>query len=1585
MYSSWTSLQSYLLPESSTGSILRRFPEGTGKDVVGPVVRCLAQGLGVSGSEQPSRLITEHEVNWAMEVLCHGLYLPFTEHELVRDCVSVYCEWLTVLSSPKLSVPRAVVDSPGQFCPRILFHLYNVFVPRDKSGPDHVKRQVVLCHRVLRTVQSQAKESRGGVMTRDVWDSLLRVLLAVTDTLIAPPREKDSLGDQLSERVIAVLFEMWLLSCAAYFPVPSLWRTFRDMCGNWRHYEPLVVQWNRVNFALTARLVKLLYGRRELYLELSADDQDAFNELTRDYVQPLGRDCLVQCWFRFLHALGNPADLCCVALICGTPKFKHYALTSSQVIEPSQHECLLQLPKIFLRAVKGVSTLVEALLDAGAAAAQHQLASMAASQLPQQHSTLPPQRRVNVWQSTEPSVASSFHGTGGGGSSTAAAGIAGLLPGSGGSHDRPSCNSLLHVFGAWLFDAAVGSAPLRHTSGSTSSKRKPAGSLLQPPRSSPDTQLAATDHDGSPSAPTDLSFSLGRAEACGVLCRIVRSLRTGETIEPVYLARFYLVLYEALEVPAHSPAANADVLTYCLCNMDGLLCLDLTGVNALLPRLVAALEAVLPGASGSSSQAAAAYPFRVHEHVTGTDLRRSACRLLLAVLCLPLHYDSLEIVDLLSGRPVCTYASLRQRLAQLTFGALKVEADAVCTTALLAGAALLVQDTASYECRDEHDGLVTAAGSGAGGVVDDDAASSTGTVPTATAASAGGSSILGGSGSSHGGSEVSSNFGSEVVPPAGTDDAPSLPPPVHPPPSLPGVAAAATAALLVTSAPMDDVTATAEGLFSAATTVITARLNAQWKLDLSLTLSALEVLTSLSKTRLGAPCAQVCGRVVRSLCDLIVYLCSRPPKNQLRDLHSVIVAALLCLCSWLTEHPEVLQRRDCLHWALEVVELGISGRKSLLPAAAGSAAAAAPGASSVPPPAVTAELKGDKAHMPVSQRVKDAAEVVLESIMDQADAFPCPCGADSLYSTVSERLLLRDELSGGFKYFALGSLVVVGILEDYSERIGAELPRVTVVVRGPFGRQAWCVQPKLQSTAGSTGPAAAAPSSALPAVVVGRPQPLRNPGVSHTVKQRYFPPAAADALASARVESCLPTMEHVIADSRDASEHMTLLLRAQSAFERKMAGKPAAAAADVCAKRPEQHQCDAATAVVGSDGGECRPTPPSKTLQAARMVLSQLGFLSTDALSSSSGGGSGHLAGLSTRSKPSFIGDLEQLDRMPNRTHDTAFVYYVRSGQRSAKDILANVRSKRHVDVGFLEFLGSLGWPVCVDRHSGWTGVAKTSWKAADATPVAADAPLAGAKGERIPSDTGGSAYDGRRWLLYWADCRSEVAFIVPSSELGGDSAVDLQVKAAAGGDGGPLPRSGSGVFKNAAAVSSAAAGAAAAYGDLRVAIVWLERFEDHETFPLSELLLPPEHAQAAATGAAATAPPPPAVTRFAKATQGAAAAAHTAAAPVRDCLVIYVHALRSGLMRVHLRNGLSSGSSVSASLPLADSMVVSQRALGALVRQAVINAGNRRRLECDLSQVPHNRRNAKIQEIVTKYRTQQSEHELLAELFSSA
>ena len=81
-------------------------------------------------------------------------------------------------------------------------------------------------------MQELAQQSQ--TMERETWDSLLSFLLAINDALLAPPAVKDDVGDQLCERVLGVLYEIWLIACVKSFPGPTLWKTFQV----WLYQKP---------------------------------------------------------------------------------------------------------------------------------------------------------------------------------------------------------------------------------------------------------------------------------------------------------------------------------------------------------------------------------------------------------------------------------------------------------------------------------------------------------------------------------------------------------------------------------------------------------------------------------------------------------------------------------------------------------------------------------------------------------------------------------------------------------------------------------------------------------------------------------------------------------------------------------------------------------------------------------------------------------------------------------------------------------------------------------------------------------------------------------------------------------------------------------------------------------------------------------------------------------------------------------------------------------------------------------------------------------------------------------------------------
>lgn len=78
--------------------------------------------------------------------------------------------------------------------------------------------------------------------------------------------------------------------------------------------------------------------------------------------QGMTNDCIAQTWYRFLRIIGSPIELCSPAQISNTPHFMQHCLLKEVGMEAHQHPCLMHLPQIFLKAIKGISSQVDAFL-----------------------------------------------------------------------------------------------------------------------------------------------------------------------------------------------------------------------------------------------------------------------------------------------------------------------------------------------------------------------------------------------------------------------------------------------------------------------------------------------------------------------------------------------------------------------------------------------------------------------------------------------------------------------------------------------------------------------------------------------------------------------------------------------------------------------------------------------------------------------------------------------------------------------------------------------------------------------------------------------------------------------------------------------------------------------------------------------------------------------------------------------------------------------------------------------------------------------------------------------------------------------
>ncbi|XP_031783489.1 ral GTPase-activating protein subunit beta isoform X7 [Nasonia vitripennis] len=1483
MYSEWASL-SILIQQGSedSQSVLEKFAPGVGREVTLSIVRQLATNLGIAQAAEPSPLNTDKEVRWCMEVICFGLSLPLTEHDTVRDCVNVYCEWLSALyTSPKISVPKPIADDPNYYARKIIGHFHNLFVPRKGEvwpflyqdlGADTINKQAVLCHRVLRTLQQVARISAN--LERETWESLLLFLIGINDALLAPPAIREDTGEQLCERVLGVLLEVWLVACERNFPSPPLWRTLRESCLRWRHRLSLIEQWNRVCLALTARLLHIMYGPMFPELKISEEDSQLVSST-------MSNEAVAQAWYRLLRTIGDPVDLCRPAVISQTQAFLRYAIASPNVVDPCQHPCLQQLPYIFLKAIKGIAGQVDAFLGIPKASLIGLTTSrvtstplMSTNSGPS--STSSTTSMVSLNQDARPPLASG----------------------------RPKCNSILHLFGEWLFEAAfIG------TDGWSQNLPQPNNAPKRPSSVLVDGPSSLQENIGE--VPPSLSidrYESGRAEAMGTLCRIFCAKKTGEEILPAYLARFYQAMNHGLKVNRFSDVRECgETLASILSNSADLFRLDLDGVQVLVPAVLSALEVVLPEKDLRLKSNA----------VSKVELRRSSIHLLLSMLSLPLHFQNLQIKEIPTASLInhekipITFAQLKPKLMNLLINALQVEVDPQNTHMLLGGLLLSVQDSAAAEEAEQV------------------------TQPDSTISN-----------------ESTTNLLSSVC----TSDTTSQ---ISISSDLRSLGDASDIAMLQEESISFD---SAHALFVRATYLVCHRLISSWKTDLNISLAALEMLSGLARTRIRETARKLtdaleCKRAVKWLCDYIAYQCWRPPPAHSKDLHSSIVAAFACLTTWLTAHPQLLQDKECLATVLEVVELGVSGSKS------------------VGKPGEPIKMKDEKELKPASMRVRDAADALLTIILEQVGYFPSVCGAESLSSLLDEVSLLRhcNSWPGGrqvpretaverFRYFVADNATMLALLEEPLGNDQDPQPTVTVLIRGPFGRHAWTMQlrhlPRHRSIVRS--------SNTNP----GRPLPLQETQPPTDYKPRFFPDNV-DKIPHCKVDESIPSLEAVMNENDLVkNEHQMLHQLLDYAIGSE-------------AKSNEEN----ANRVASAKMNECSPPKICHEFQTARLFLSHFGFLNLESNAANNDLSSAGSEGL-TALDPTIAGfanDLESLDHISARTCDTVHIFYVKSGQSTPEAILANVLNESNVSSNFLEFLNSLGWQVSVTSHAGWTGHVQTSWRSTSTSSVSANAHVVQPADEE---EHGGALYNGSRHVLYWADVSSEVAFVVPTwaanvttSETADNnfsepanvwfercvSTSAAQAFSNSHAVTGQTRAMSLDLEKQSANMASSAAAAPIepikpsrratkhsfpAQTDTKIMVVWLESLEDYAQFPIAGLL-PHTH-----TGLD-----------------------HSRTVQACDVHVIYLQALASGLMRIKLQGPTSR---MNLATPLIDGMVVSRRALGPLVRQTALNIGRRKRLDNDSYHPPHVRRRLRIQDMVQKYKRNLQQPELLTLLFNS-
>lgn len=1241
-----------------------------------------------------ARLDTDRDVNWLMEIIGYGLSMPFSltgEQDSVKDCCTIYCEWLAAALLPynehnedtkyqQLSklVPVPIKKEPNRYARKMLSHLYNVFLPRSPPGATlaakssnqkdeadailtAVSRQAVLCHRVLRTIESIA-HNRTNLMDDATWNHLLALLLSVNDKLLSPPTEPDDIGTQLQDRILGVLFDLMLLACSRSIPDSSLWRTFHEMCLNWRHRPALIEHWKRITLLLTKRIVSLPKNISNL-ANYTFDSTSSGNlSAIESSILSMNYESLSQTWYRFLNLLGNPAELSDPTLISRTDEFYH----ANSVLDPRHHPCLNILPQVFYSSMLGLRDFVESFLGSY----EHiDVSSRCQSQL--EHNQQVDRFRLNP--------------------------------------DRPKCNSLLHIFGDWLFSSALIGSDLYQdpessdalateagdTSGSmTSMTSSMTATEMEVPnpgyspafRRKQSNQSTTSSHASMSTADrrrnskqldssvlssrkitlesslTAESFEAGQAEAMSILCKIFISKSSLEDMAPAYLARFYLCLQHCLnfgigsDVRSSSGAIKRQLLASVLVNSTELLQKDLDGINLLIPAFIKAIELVFechekdapvqppPRQHSKASSGRQETNMNQSKHgMTSYDLRRACILTLVNLLAYPPHFKDLGIRSCLdNASPMTTFQSLQPRLMKLLFVALQTETDPTNMQILFGGLSLAIYDLESrqsYNCDDSK------------------------------------------SGKSRNEDTVHHDIKSEDHI-ADSDD----------------------------SSHSSFVLNSIEGFLTKSLHVTCYLLINTWRHDNSVSLAALEVLTSVA--RVSATSDYLDGsakslhstnnnvadmkaeymQTTRWVCDYISNQCSRPPPAHSRDMHSTIVAAYQCLAVWFYNHPSLLSDENCMSILMEVIELGVSGQKSKTVSINPAVGVATQ----------TIVSKGEKLLKPSSMRVREAAEALLNVCLVRT----CHDGIQNIAlcdTTLDENTLIQAfglnicksinkqaqnqsqvshtlEPYKSFKYFSDENSIIFSFLESYNHELSNQ-DYVICLMRTPFGKHCWrfdfnyCSgRSREMILANRTIGLMKRPFQQNSYTESGIPFTFHkghNRSIYFNKDARFFP-ENMDNLPSDDLDRPVTSLDDYVKGnaSRDLippqflgnSGKMSKIFSHQVLAEQKVVSEIAPS------RESGRRNCEEPMAISEFD--------------ASRILATHLG--------------------LKTRLQPivsddqklgSFVSSIKSLDNSQVRTCDLINIFYVRRNKTSLQEILDSTREDGAVNVNFLECLLKLGRP----------------------------------------------------------------------------------------------------------------------------------------------------------------------------------------------------------------------------------------------------------------------------------------------------
>jgi hypothetical protein len=1210
----------------------------------------------------------------------------------------------------------------------------------------------------------------------------------------------------MSSRIVATLFEIWLLACNKVFPSPSLWKTFQEFCSSWRHHISVVVEWNRVCFAITNRLIELTINNQQSissstnqtqwFLEqtnsLNLLQSNTFSASTRSNTIPsssssslslvsdtnasfdiqaiinqMSIETVIQTWFRFMHIIGRPIDFCdshAIAKSLDINTKSTQRLTQNINKENSDvtasantinnYPCLKKLPFIFLEVMKGVSKLVDLyLLQPTIRISQINPSTTA--------STTSAINNMSVDQRLRSKTVYSDSGIS---TNSTVSGLSVRINDSQPfriniyKQNRPCVNSILHLFGHWLFDAAI------RQNSSNESRDSTTGSLN-----------------------SNRDFVLGQAEAYGILCRIFCSVKTNEQILPEYLSRFYALIINGLrniasnlgnDLNQQMEYESGEILASILVNGHNLFKCDLEGVNILLLPMLNVLNAIFKlkyvqkedQRVENRSKEIMRTVFNIgSSSVSLIELKKYCIHIFSSLLSVPNHFNTLNIGGT-GGPGEAQYFSLKSKMLEIFLAAMTNEHDTNNLQMLFGCGKLIVGEWSLDENRQRN--------------------------------------------------SSSSTF-------------------------------------------LLDKKERASYCYNQIVTLILAPLRINNQSTLQNHLFALCIFDSLASIVAGDFFPEqsksnytnsneeesVSKLAISWIWHYVKVQIKRRSKEHTKEMHSVIVAAYNCLIMLLITKPSLLRDKNCLQTVANCIEIGISGSSSYPEQqkvdgkennqnsnhANNSSSNSSNNSNNT---ASSATLKADKELRPASLRVKEAAEIVLYFLMEHTSAQNLSSSLnsfeDAIRTPLDEKSILditsKENTRNKFKYYALDGSLIMGILEKplLKSNVSKVSPTVTVLLRGPFGQQAYSLHLRpspyskleqikdIKFNMNPKGPHYFNSNRSTLKALDSNLTDLNNFSLKYENNNNYDDRAP-------RCESfSVPSLNQVAEKYCRSLQKFQEFKYEQIDYETSSIDR-AVKESMVSFARLKTNLIDDLSLKVK----KC------SDFQSARVLFSNLGYCSLDVVNIS-------YKGQKDDSLPTEILNLDSatdyqalqehlfaLDRLPIKTFSTCYVFYVKKNQSNVKAILNNINLDCQLDESFYIFIQSLGSIINANNINNSNNSSNST-----------DTNSQMARSRKL------NKINGVENIVYWSDVLSEISFIVPNG-VTSQKASDKQERPRSDSSphGSPLSaKNNNNSPSNSTQINlnldeRLKSKYHSVPSDLKCLIIWLEQLQDADNIPIEELI----------------------------------------------------------------------------------------------------------------------------------------------------